>query len=155
MKLSASLGMLAACAAFAPPLSAQTVDATDPAKLVAVIQDLGYRASLESDGIGDPMIGSSVGGVEFGIYFYGCTKGESCKSVLFKVGYDREEGTALDVVEAWNERTLFGRAYLDEESDPWVEMSVNLFGGVSRKNFEDTYDWWEVVLDDFEKHIDL
>lgn len=124
MRVPAGLGMLAACAALAPPLSAETVDATDPAKLVAVIQDLGYRASLGSDGIGDPMIASSAGGVEFGIYFYGCTKAESCKSVLFKVSYDREEGTTLDVVEAWNERTLFGRAYLDEEGDPWVAKGI-------------------------------
>lgn len=155
MRLPASLGMLAACAALASPLSAETVDATDPEKLVAVIQDLGYRASLGSDGIGDPMIGSSVGGVEFGIYFYGCTKGERCKSLLFTVGYDPEAGTTLDVVEAWNERTLFGRAYLDEEGDPWLEMPVNMFGGVSRENFEDAYDWWEVIVDDFEKHIDF
>ncbi len=26
-------------------------------------------------------------------------------------------------------------------------------GGVSRANFEDTYDWWEVIQSGFEEHI--
>jgi len=25
-------------------------------------------------------------------------------------------------------------------------MDVNLFGGVTRKNLDDTFDWWRVVL---------
>ena len=41
--------------------SPQIVDATDPERLVGIIQELGYRARLEVDGDGDPMIRSSVG----------------------------------------------------------------------------------------------
>lgn len=150
---SALLLVPAACAALASPLYADNVDATDPAELVAVIQDLGYRAMLDKDGVGDPLIRSSAGGVDFNIYFYGCDSGERCSWVLFRAGFDLEEGTTLEHVEAWNEKALFGRAYLDDEHDPWLEMAANLFGGVSRQNFEDTYDWWEVILEDFESYI--
>lgn len=155
MKVAATLGALAACSVLAPALAAETVDAADPAKLVSIIRDLGYRAVLETDGVGDPMITSSVGGTDFSIFFFGCTNGEDCKTLLFKAGYDLDPGTTLDVVEAWNEGTLYGRAYLDDEDDPWLEMSVNMFGGVSRENFEDTYDWWEVIVGDFEDRIDF
>jgi hypothetical protein len=149
------LGLLAACSALASPLLADAVDATDPEALVSVIQTLGYRAILDSDSVGDPMIRSSVGGTDFVIYFFGCTDGEGCKSLLFKVGYDLEDGTMLDVINDWNEETLFGRAYLDDEADPWLEMSINMDGGVSRRNFEDNYDWWEVILEEFEQRIDF
>jgi hypothetical protein len=27
-------------------------------------------------------------------------------------------------------------------------MDVNLFGGVTRRNLDDTFDWWRVVLDE-------
>src|SRR5690606_34922028 len=104
-------------------------------------------------GVGDPMIRSSAGGTEFAIYFYGCTDNVACKFVLFKVGFDLVNGTTDNVVNQWNANALFGRAYLDDEADPWLEMSVNLDGGVSRANFEDSYDWWEVILDGFEDHI--
>lgn len=153
MKQAARLTTLIACAAFGTPVHAESVDATEPDKLASVIRDLGYRASVEQDDAGDPMIRSSAGGIEFGIVFYGCTDGERCRTLLFQVGYDLESGTTAEVVEAWNEGILFGRAYLDEEADPWLEMPVNLFGGVSRENFEDTFDWWETILGDFERHI--
>lgn len=161
MQQAARLATLAACIALASPAVAEdadaieSVDATDPEKLASLIRDLGYRATVEQDDAGDPMISSSAGGSDFHIYFYGCEGGGQCRTLLFQVGYDLESGTTVDVVEDWNENVLFGRAYLDEEADPWVEMPVNLFGGVNRANFEDTFDWWEVVLDDFERHIGL
>lgn len=132
---------------------AQPVDATDPERLVGIIRDLGYRARLETDRIGDPMIVSSVGGTDFNIYFFGCTEGARCMSLLFKVGYHLEAGTTLETVNAWNETSLFGRAYRDEDADPWLELAVNLHGGVSLDNFRDTFDWWEVILEEFEDHI--
>lgn len=155
MRLAAHIAAVIACAAFAQPLAAENVDATEPDKLARIIRDLGYRAQLDRDGVGDPMIRSSVGGVEFGIYFFGCMDNADCRTLLFKAGYDLADGATPDVVESWNEDMLFGRAYLDDEGDPWIEMAVNLHGGVSRLNFEDTYDWWEIVLDDFERHIEF
>jgi hypothetical protein len=135
----------------------ELVDATDPEKLVAVIQELGYRALLDVDNIGDPVIKSSVGGTDFSILFFGCDEQnhDQCKLLLFKVGYDLDEGTTVDNVNEWNESRVVGRAYLDDEMDPWLEMAVNMDGGVSRRNFEDTFDWWEVSIEDFESHIDF
>jgi len=137
------------------PLVAETVDATDPARLAQVIQELGYRALLDTDNVGDPLITSSVAGTEFSIFFYRCNDNTNCKVVLFKVGYDLSDGTTAEVINAWNEANLFGRAYLDDENDPWLEMPVNLDGGVSRANFEDSFDWWEVVVSKFQDHIDF
>lgn len=153
MRNAAKLGILAACAFLVPAVHAESVDATNPQQLVSIIQQLGYRATLEADGVGDPMIKSSVNGTDFAIYFYGCTYNEACKSLLFKVGYDLANGIALAEIEDWNEGTLFGRAYLDDEADPWLEMPVNMDGGVSRHNFEDNYDWWDVIVNGFEDHI--
>ena len=154
MKIAVNLGVFATtCCMLVPAWAAQTVDATDPAELVSIIQALGYRAVLDTDDTGDPMIRSSTGGTDFSIYFYGCTDNTDCKSLLFKAGYDLDDGTTLEVIDDWNETILFGRAYLDDEADPWLEMPVNMDGGVSRRNFEDNYDWWEVIVAEFEDHI--
>jgi hypothetical protein len=135
--------------------SAEFVDATDPQQLVSIIRELGYRARLTSDNTGDPMISTSVGGTDVSILFFGCVANADCKTLLFKVGYDLNDGTTLEAVNVWNTENLYGRAYLDDESDPWIEMPVNLFGGITRQNFEDTFDWWDVVVGRFEDHLGL
>lgn len=155
MRIADKLAVSAVFALLAPVLCAGTVDATDPAELVSIIQELGYRGVLEVDDAGDPMIRSSVGGTEFTILFHGCEDGNECRSLLFRVGYDLPDGTTVEVVNDWNATKLFGRAYLDEESDPWLELTMNTYGGVSRLNFEDTFDWWEIVVADFEDHVDF
>lgn len=134
----------------------ELIDATDPERLVSVIQDLGYRAKLSVDDAGDPLILSSVGGTEFSLQFFGCSenKHDQCKLLMFRVGYDLEEGTNLETINSWNEMILVGRGYLDDESDPWFEWAVNMYGGVTRQNFTDSFDWWESSVRDFEEHID-
>lgn len=133
------------------------VDAGDPEKLVSIIRSLGYRAELETDNVGDPLIRSSVGGTRFAIIFYGCDEAthDNCKLLLYKVGYDLTDGIDLEVVNQWNATELVGRAYRDDVNDPWLEMSWNLSGGVSALNFESTFEWWEASVGRFERHIDF
>jgi Putative bacterial sensory transduction regulator len=137
----------------AQPVDAQLIDATDPERVVSVIQALGYRAALSTDAAGDPLIESSAGGAEFSIYFYGCDAGASCRFLLFKVGYDTPEPVSANLVNEWNAQALFGRAFVDAEGRPWLEMPVNLYGGVSSEGFADTFDWWELILGQFEEAI--
>lgn len=158
MRLLVTISALSVVMAAAPNADAEEVaDATDPERLASIIRDLGYRAKLETDGVGDPIIHSSVGGTDFSILFYGCAEDshDQCQVLLYKVGYDLTDGASLDLVNEWNATRLVGRAYLDEEDDPWLEMAVNMHAGVSRANFEDTFDWWEVSVDWFEAHIDF
>lgn len=148
-----AIGMSAVAAAWAAPAQAQVVDATEPDRLVEIIQALGYRAQLTTDEMGDPMINSSAAGTDFTILFFGCTDNTACRLLLFRVGYDLPEGTTLEAVNAWNTNEVVGRAYLDDENDPWLEMAVNMDGGVSRANFEDTFDWWDVTVAKFQQQI--
>ena len=132
----------------------QIVDATDPSELVNIIQALGYRARLEVDGEGDPMIRSSVGGTQFAVVFYGCSEQhDGCQILLFKAGYELNEKVGMDVINNWNATRLFGRAYLDEVNDPWIELVLNVHGGVTRQQFENTFEWWETSVGEFEDQI--
>lgn len=152
-----ALALAAAVAAFTsqPAAGGELLDAADPRKLVTMIRDLGYRAQLEKDEVGDPLIRSSVGGTRFAIIFYGCDqeRHDGCDFVLYKVGYDLNDGIDLDLVNQWNATQLVGRAYRDDVDDPWLEMPWNLDGGVSRRNFESTFEWWELSVGQFEDHI--
>ena len=134
---------------------AQTiVSAEDPGALIAIIQELGFQAKLEKDDVGDPVILSSSGGVDFRIYFYECKNNKRCKSLHFSVGYDLADGSSLDAVQLWNADKRFASAYLDGESDPFLQMDVNTDGGVTQQNFENTFQLWQSLKGEFEQFID-
>ena len=133
------------------------VSAAEMQELADIIQSLGYRAKLETDNVGDPVIHSSAAGAEFQIQTFGCDSDshDNCKLLLFKVGFDLEEGTTLESMNDWNEQVLVGRAYIDDEMDPWLEWAVNMDGGVTEKNFAESFDWWETALAQFLDHINF
>jgi hypothetical protein len=142
------------CAAVAEIAAAQTlIDAENPADLVAMIQALGFQARLDEDNVGDPLIRSSAGGGEFSIYFYGCTDNKRCQSLQFSAGYDLDDGTTHAVVDEWNEIKRFASAYLDDEDDPFLQMDINTAGGITRQNFENSFELWQTLKGQFEDHI--
>jgi len=148
--------ILAAAIALAPlGASAQSlVDATDVDIISALIQEEGYRAVVGTDGVGDPMITSSANGFEFDVYFYGCEDGENCRDIQFSAVFDMEDGMSLTSAQDFNLEKRWAKVYLDEESDPRLEMDVNMYGGVSATNFNDTLDWWVIIMQEFMDYIE-
>jgi hypothetical protein len=152
MAISGSILMLGL--ALSAGAQAQTlVSAESPDALIAIIQDLGFQAKLEKDDVGDPVIRSSSGGVDFRIYFYECKNNKRCKSLHFSVGYDLADGSSLDEVQAWNADKRFASAYLDDESDPFLQMDINTEGGVTQENFENSFELWQSLKGEFETFI--
>ena len=148
------LGAVAGLLAFAMPAHAQMVRAQDPGSIVAALQASGYAAKLGTDRVGDPMITSGVAGTNFQIFFYNCTDHRACATVQFHSAYDLRTPVTLDRINEWNQNKRFGRAFLDKESDPVLEMDVDLDdGGLSRLLFIDNVEFWASILGEFERHI--
>ena len=146
--------MMLALATAATGAQAQMVRAQDPQSLVRALQNGGYQAQLGTDKVGDPMITSGISGTTFQIFFYNCTNHKECATVQFHSGYDMKTPVSLDSINAWNQSQRFGRAYLDKESDPILEMDVDLDdGGVAPLLFIDNIEFWASVLPKFEQQI--
>ena len=135
------------------PAAAQELSAANPAGLADALQDLGYRASLETDSEGDPLIRSSMEGMNYRIVFYGCEEHRDCKYLQLSAGFDLDNGTTMDVINDWNRSKIAGSAYLDDENDPYLKYFLTTVGGLSQQTFEDTIDWWRVAISDFKVHI--
>lgn len=147
-------GMAIAAAAIAMPLQAQMVKGQDPGTVVAALQEAGYAAKLGKDKLGDPMITSGASGTPFQIYFYNCTNNQNCATIQFNSGYDIKDRVSLERINEWNQKQRFGRAYLDKENDPILQMDLDLDdGGISRPLFIDNVEFWTSVLAGFERHI--
>ncbi len=149
---TAILGLIAsiACAGAA---KAQMVSGQNPQSVVSALQNAGYKAELAKDATGDPMIRSSSGGTNFAIFFFGCTKNVQCATIHFFAGYTDKKPT-LSLMNDWNSKKRFGRAYIADSGAARIEMDVDLDdGGMSAKLFEDNIEFWVVTMSAFEKHI--
>ncbi|HCQ66036.1 MAG TPA: YbjN domain-containing protein [Rhodobacteraceae bacterium] len=146
--------LLAALLLTAPaPGTAQTlIDATQIETIAAIASDYG-EAIVEQDSAGDPMISGQIARTNYAVLFFGCTDGADCTRILFLSSYSNTTGVDMETLNAWNRDGSFGKAYLDADGDPAIEMNVNLWSGVHQNNLNDTFDWWRVVLETFEEHI--
>lgn len=148
----AAVGIAASAWSVAAP--AQLVRAQDPQSVVNALQNAGYKAVIGTDKIGDPMITSGVSGTTYQIFFYNCTEHKECATVQFHSGYDLSTPIPLERINEWNRSKRFGRAYLDKENDPILEMDVDLDdGGLSPALLIDNVEFWTSILGDFEKFI--
>jgi hypothetical protein len=148
--------VLAAAAALSavPAGAAAMVRAQDPQSIVAAMQEAGYTAKLGVDKVGDPMITSGYSGTTFQVLFYNCTNHKDCATIQFHSGYDLKEKVSLEAVNEWNRTQRFGRAFLDKDNDPILEMDLDLDdGGVSPALFVDNLEFWTSVLPKFEQRI--
>ncbi|MGG7567934.1 YbjN domain-containing protein [Rhodovulum sp. DZ06] len=148
--LAAALALLCAPAA----QGADLIAAADPDGVVAAMQRLGYRAMLDVDNVGDPMIRSASSRIEFEVLFYDCDDGRACRALQFSAGFDLEDAVPMELLNQWNASHRFGAAFRDEEGDPFLQYDVTTLGGLTEENFADIVDWWRVALSGFAEHVD-
>ena len=136
--------------------NAQNVRAADPSSLAEAIKELGYRAALEKDNNGDPMIRSATEGSEFFIYFYGCEKGKDCEWVDFSKGYTLKKENYVNVQslsEEWNKNLNFTTTYITDDT---VGMSYKLLlksGGMSKELFQSNFATWIFSYAEFRRKL--
>ena len=142
---AAALANLAALAAALPlPASAQTVSATRPQTIAAVLQARGLPSELKQQDDGNPYIRSAFDDMPFLIALMNCNEEKAdCKTVQFYFGFNDRKGFALEKLNEWNRTKRFARAYRDNEDDPVLVMDVDTDkGGVPQAVFNENLDVW-------------
>lgn len=114
----------------------------------------GFQAELTTDKDGDPLIKSTYEGTKFSVYFYECGNKQRCKSIQYAAGFSMKGGMQASKVAEWNRKKRFGRVYQDSESDPWVEMDMDMEHGGTTEAMANNIDRWLLVIREFRKFID-
>jgi hypothetical protein len=127
------------------------IDATMPERIVEVAKGFG-SAELSKDGDGDPLISGRIEGKKYQISFFGCSGGSKCHDIRLLTGWSKTK-VGLEQTNEWNRTKRFGTAFLDNEGDPILTMTVNLEHGVSRSNLDDTFVYWGIAVRAFEKEV--
>lgn len=130
------------------------INLTGP-ELQTLLEQWGFRADLSADQEGDPMITSSVNGINFTVFFYGCDERQPrrCDSIGYSAGFDMEQPLAADYMNDWNRYNRFGKAYVDDEGNAYLAMNINVDGGVSEAGLRDWLRWWEIGIADYLDYI--
>ena len=133
------------------PAAAVAATGTDAGKRITgeqaarILQDAGYKAEIGKDGAGDPMISTSMGGLNAYLYFYDCEP-DGCGSLKLSVGLDLEEGTSLAVVDAFNREHRYVTAFLDEENDPFLHYDFEVLHTRHAEHITSQVAIWEDLL---------
>ena len=118
------------------------------------MQAKGYQTEITTDKYGDPLINSMNKGMKFSVWFYECNKGtQRCKSFQFAAGFTVDPKMALSKVNEWNRTQRFGRLYLNQQSNPWVETDVDVEYGATTEALVNDVVRWILVMDTFRKYI--
>ncbi len=117
------------------------------------LQAEGYK-TIDKSSPETLLIESAAEGARFHVQFFGCDGVKNCQSVQFWSAFDLSKGTDLDRINAWNRDKRYGKAYLDDEMDPFLEMDVNMSGGLPMATAKENLAMWTAVLDEFQDHID-
>lgn len=132
LSLLALLGVLSVAV-----LSADVYYAADRGLLDRVLRGMEIEYTVALDEEGDPVWTFTSSGITVTIVSYDESSPGCYTSLLFYAGWDVETQVSLSEVNHWNNRSRFGRAYVDEMGDPAVELDLLLIGGVTAQTLEE------------------
>ena len=151
--LSLVLLALSTCAASAP--GAQSLQlggiltGLDIDRIVQIAAAYGPAERRTDEFDGSAWIRAESDGIIYSIAMRNCQDGQNCTSVQFRAWWNSEGAHTLQAMNDWNRERRFSSAYLDSDDNATISYDVNLAGGVTAVNFDDTVQWWLAVLDEF------
>lgn len=133
--IAAVLVLQAAAAQAAAP--ANMVSAADPGTMAEVLEFAGYKATLATDDLGDPMISTELNNWPTTIYFYGCddTTHQKCDALRLIAGFDRAKPWNGEEAMKISQEYRFAATYLDKDGDPWLAWDIITGDGIPSKVF--------------------
>jgi len=128
------------------PCGTSMVCASAPKTIVDALQKAGYKATLDKDDDGDPMIDSAANGYNFTVYFYECEQAKNCGSLQFVASFEDDGTNNAQLANEWNNKKRFIQLSVDDEKSLNARYDITTVGGFNQKNFADTIDWWAHML---------
>jgi hypothetical protein len=151
LKGFASACVLMAAALCAAQASAQVI--ANPTAISNILRANSLKVTADTDSGGDPRLTIDDDGTKYQVWFYGCTDHKECSSIQFYAGFTGTKMTP-DTLNIWNRKNRFGRAYIDSDGDPAIEMDVDLDkGGMSADLFQDNLEFWNTTMSNFSDYV--
>ena len=123
-------------------------------EVAAILESEGLDANLR-DGGEAGRIESDVSGGLFEILSVNCNTEGRCTEFLFIAGFDLANGFELEKINEWNAESLGGRAFLDDENDPFLDHVISVSGPGDSGAFREGLYLWAAAMEEFLDFIEL
>ena len=144
MSMLRSIRWLAAVAfavVLTAPASAQIRERITATQLITLLKEKGLDGTANEKGnVIVQMTGSKV------VFFI---QGQTMQAYFGLSG----TGATLTKVNEWNKTKRFGRAYIDSDGDPCIELDYDLEGGVSDDSIKVWFDTVKLIVKSFRTHV--
>lgn len=123
-------------------------------ELTAVLSSHGLTVSDSTTKDSDPwLLAKTPKGTEFYVNMYDCAgdgaDGRRCNNLQFLAQWELTKNASVDSANAYNQKFVFGRAYLNKEGTRFMfDYSISIKDGVTVGNLKRHVDNWLRVLDD-------
>lgn len=120
------------------------------AEIEQVLKGFG-DVQIKSDDDGELFIDGFVDGRYFAVDFYDCTFDNSaCDTMVFYDIFDKSDKATDELINNWNARAVFTKAFLSDGLEANLEMAVSLKGGITTENLEELTGIWLRLSREFE-----
>lgn len=158
---AATAVILAGCANTAPSTNAadgETMNTPTVAEVIEFLESKGHSPKLEADDAGDPQLIVNEDGDIFLAAFYDCSAGgglatRRCTGLEFSVTYPANPRPTLGQINRLNREYRMAKAYVNDEGNPGISVTLNTGGAFTRKHLEDGLVWWIGAMRTFEEDI--
>ncbi len=127
-----------------------TLTSASGPEIEGILREMGFGPELTTDSKGDPKILFGVEGIRCLVFFYEVKDGRA-GSIQFCSGFSDKLTPAT--ANEWNRGKRFLKVYLDEDSEPYVDMDVDLAGGVTREYIMERVKLWKSLLLNFIRFV--
>lgn len=151
-------GLLAAFACLltliATPVAAKNVSASLD-EIANLLRSKGNKVEIKGTGDERYIWVANTDAYTYSIDVMSCDAGQkNCKSVQFHSGFTAEKPILPDAILQYTRDHRFGRAFLDSEGQPAIQLDINLAeGGLSEALFLDNVELWEAMIEIFGEFV--
>ncbi len=116
--------------------SESIITAVDESLIDQVLTQMQLDCDVQFDDNADPSWTFEHLGILISLIPYDAQTPGSYESLLFYAGWSTQQPVSLQAINAWNRDSRFGRAYLDSEGDPVIELDLLMTGGVTLETIQ-------------------
>lgn len=153
--MRAFLGIaLAAGLLAAPAADAATRNSISQHELADVLRAVGAtEVTVGRDDTDDPTLVGTLHEAQFQVLMYDCDGQDRCSSIQYRSGYDLADGMTLEDVNEWNTAMRYGKVWLDEVDDPYLELDLDLSQGSTDGQVRRYAEAWGALMKHFQDYI--
>lgn len=113
-----------------------------------MLQRAGFTAEVKVEE-GRPYVLAKTDSTPFQVFLSNCQPSGGCTDMELYAGFSGLPRIAWERINGWNARTRFGRAFLDENHNPALQMDLSLLGGVSADSLKASLETWKSAVGTF------